>query len=271
MREVNLADKKHFFVATATLAFRMKVQWFKDILSNRVARQFLWSLYYAGEAYVELHPRGVFIDKLQPLLARQLTRQLNDETRHSMLFRALLAEDGLTPVPLQPIEDLGWYLLNNIVPDVVENSQLPRPFTKDETIRYMAFLHTLELRSVSDLMALAMAAQESGEATLATHFRTILRDERFHATYTHRAVLRLSENWRQARAILDHTRRAEHKHYCKAMQHILSRFEELDAAPKNLTGRLRWSFMKMLAQTGWAFPYLPCYQHIPARIAQEDF
>ena len=38
-------------VSPRSVAFRFKVRWFKDILSNDATRHHLWSLYYAGEAY----------------------------------------------------------------------------------------------------------------------------------------------------------------------------------------------------------------------------
>ena len=81
-----------YVVDTKSVAFRIKVRWFKDILNHLPARQYLWNLYYAGEAYEELHPDGVFVN-LMPAkspIQRQLAKHLNDETRHATIFHGLL-------------------------------------------------------------------------------------------------------------------------------------------------------------------------------------
>ena len=249
-----------------TIAFRMKVRWFRDLLACPAARRKLWSLYYAGEAYEELHPEGVYVERLEPPLGRLLARHLADETRHAAIFRAVAAEEGTRPEPVEGAEDLGWYLLNHVVPDVVARGTDPGPFTADEAARYMAFLHVLELRSLADLTALIRAAEMEGEPALATALRGILRDELFHATYTHRAVRRLAGP--RAALILDEVRRAEQAHYGIALRRILAGFEAVGAVPQTVSGRLRWTVMRLVARLGWAVPLLPLHETLPTSLVR---
>ena len=258
-------SRPRYFVDTGSLAFRMKVRWFRDLLSHPASRRHLWSLYYAGEAYAELHPQGVYVDKLEPGLGRLLARHLADETRHAALFRGVMSGEGSSPEPLVPEEDVGWYLLTHVVPEVVARAAEAGPFTRDEAARYMAFLHVLELRSLSDLSALIHAAESRGEHGLAASLRGILRDERFHATYTHRAVKTLLGP--EAKAVLDEVRRSERRHYQVVLRGILAGFEALGAAPGRLPGRIRWALMRWIARLGWAVPLLPLYEQMPGAIA----
>jgi hypothetical protein len=135
-----------YLVDPSTPAFRMKVRWFNDLLANAEARKFLWSLYYAGEAYEELHPTGVFVKRLEPKLGRLLAKHLSDESRHARVFEKILADEGATPEHLEAEHDLGWYLLTHVAPDVTVGEER---FSTDQTIRYMAFLHALEFRSIT--------------------------------------------------------------------------------------------------------------------------
>ena len=206
-----MKTSEKYLVETHKLAFKMKVRWFKDILRHPPARQHLWSLYYAGEAYEELHPDGVFVVKmpLGSILQKQLAKHLADETRHATIFRDLLSEEGLVPAPLEPHEDIGWYLLTRVVPDVLTRASEASSFDNETIIRYMAFLHTLELRSIGDICALIKAARDLGQYNLIKRLESILPDERFHATYTHRAVFALSQNTDHAHKVLEEIRRAE--------------------------------------------------------------
>jgi len=251
-----------------TLAFRMKVRWFEDILRHPGARRFLWSLYFAGEAYEELHPDGIFVANLPDgsLLRRQLARHLSDETRHAAIFRGLLSAEGLAPEKLRPHEDVGWHLLTHIVPEAVERARTGCEFDEALTVRYMAFLHTLELRSIGDLCALIEAARRLGETALVSTLETILPDERFHATYTHRAVLAMAGSQGLARKALDRARRGERKHLRESILGILSRFEELGTVPRTRAGRLRWWTMKQMLRLGLALPLLPIYDEVPRQL-----
>jgi hypothetical protein len=252
-------------VDSRSLAFRMKARWFEDILRHPPARRFLWSLYFAGEAYEELHPDGIFVANLPEgsLLRRQLARHLSDETRHAAIFRGLLAAEGLAPEKLRPHEDIGWHLLTHVVPEAVEEARTGAVFDEALTVRYMAFLHTLELRSIGDLCALIEAARSVGEPALASTLETILPDERFHATYTHRAVRALAETPRRE---LDRARRAERKHLRGSILKILARFEELGTVPRTRAGRIRWWTMKQMLRLGLALPLLPIYDEVPRRL-----
>jgi fatty acid desaturase len=254
------------FVRTEALAFKMKVRWFLDLLAHVPSRRHLWSLYFAGEAYQALHPEAVFVGRLEEPLSSLLARQLADETRHAETFRGLLAAEGLRPAALPPEEDVGYFLLSQVAPDIVARAGEASPFTRDETMRYMAFLHVLELRSLSDLAALIEAARRRGEISLAAGLSSILGDERFHASYTHAAVLRLAADGAEARRVLDRTRRAERRHYARVLDAILRRFETLGAAPLDVLGRLRWRLMRALASLGLAVPLLPLYDRLPARL-----
>ena len=254
------------FVDPESLAFRMKARWFRDVLAHPPARRYLWSLYHAGEAYEALHPDGIFVERLpDPLLRRQLARHLTDETRHATVFRALLSEEGAALLPLEPVEDVGWHLLTHVVPDVVERSRRPGSFDEETTVRYMAFLHVLELRSIGDLCALVEAARLAGEPALAARLGTILPDERFHATYTHRAARRLSTGPAQFRTVMEEMVRAERRHMTECLLRITGRFEALGAAPRDGWGRLRWRAMRAAAQIGLGLPLLPVYDRVPGR------
>jgi fatty acid desaturase len=255
------------FVDVRSLAFRMKVRWFLDLLARPAARRHLFSLYYAGEAYVELHPDGVFIDRLPAPLGAQLRRQLQDETRHAGVFRRRLAADGDIPAALPPRQDVGFYLLTHVLPEIRAELGGTAPFTPELTRRYMAFLHVLELRSLGDLCALIRAAEIRGETDLAAELREVLRDERFHARYTHRAVM--NGDPQEGRAVLERARRAERRHYRTVLLAILRRFEELGARPRALAGSLRWTAMKGLAAAGLAVPLLPLFRALPARVTNE--
>src|SRR5262245_2122593 len=267
-----LLDPRHYrgrrpeaFIDPRSLAFRMKVRWFRDILVHPPARRHLWNLYYAGEAYEELHPNGIFVDRLEAPWAKLLALHLSQETRHATVFRALLARDGLAPAALPPEEDVGWYLLTHVVPDIVTRSRGEGRFTTEEVARYMAFLHTLELRSLSDLAALIEAARGLGETELATSLAGILRDERFHASYTHSAVRRLVGRAR-GREILDAVRGAERVHYGRVLRCILNRLDALGTGPRDVGGRLRWGTMRFLTALGLAVPLLPLYDRLPDRM-----
>ncbi len=273
-RGQSLKDKHtgdEYMVNTTSLAFKMKVLWFKDILVCRPARQYLWNLYYAGEAYVELHPDGVFIPLLKEPLSRLLHRHLSDETRHATIFRALLAQDQLAPTVLKQEEDLGWYLLNHLVPDIVQKARNSTTmFSDEDTMRYMAFLHTLELRSVSDLYALLTAARQLHEVELVNGLETILPDELFHAAYTHKAVLDLAPSAEQARKLLNEMRNNELVHYTVVIKGMLARLVELNATPEPLPGMLRWRAMSMLCHVMSPFPKLPLYRKVPHKIAPDE-
>src|SRR5262249_37498850 len=147
---------------------------------------------YTGEAYEELHPQGVYVAKLPPRWGRLLARHLADETRHALVFRSFLKAEGREPKMLRPEEDVGWYCLTHVVPEVVKKGELPEPFTTGEAIEYMAFLHALELRSTSDLFALIDAARRIGDESVARALEGILKDEHYHAAYTHTAVFGLA-------------------------------------------------------------------------------
>jgi hypothetical protein len=153
-----------------------------------------------------------------------------------------------------------------VVPEAVEKARTGGLFDEATTIRYMAFLHTLELRSIGDLCAVVEAARSVGEPALAATLETILPDERFHATYTHRAVLALAAAPRQARKALDRARRGERKHLRESILRILARFEELGTIPRTRAGRLRWWTMKQMMRLGLALPLLPIYDEVPRRL-----
>ncbi len=256
-----------YLVDPSTIAFKLKVMWLKDILQAPAARRYLWSLYFAGEAYVELHPDGVFIPRLQDPYGRLLDRHLTDETRHAGIFRELLAQEGCEPEHLSRKEDLGWFLLNSIVPDIVAKAGEGREFSPEESARYMAFLHTLELRSTSDLYALLTAARQLGQTELVAQLETIIPDEVFHAVYTHRAVMELTKDKVEARRLLDWTRCAELPLYTESASIVIERLVKLNAVPSTLRGFIMWHSMRMLCVLQAAFPLLPLYQTVPHFIA----
>lgn len=258
---------KRYMVRGKGLAFQAKVLWFKDILGSPQARRYLWSLYYAGEAYQALHPQGVFIKKLEPPFDKLLARHLRDEDRHAGIFRGLLRQEGTNgPTQLAPEQDVGWYLLTHVLPDIVQEAETTTTFSVEDTQRYMAFLHALELRSISDLCALLVAARQQGEMSLVDKIRSILRDERFHATYTHGIVFRLAKDTRQARSVIDQVRTAERKYYTESLNAILTHFERLGTVPATFLGRLRWRVLKAVTRMGGAVPLLPIYDRVPSRV-----
>ncbi len=265
----HIATTKRCLVDPNTFSFRLKVAWFKDILKNSECRRYLWSLYYAGEAYVELHPNGVFIAHLASPLCRLLDRHLADETRHAEIFRQLLLQEGAQPEKLSEIEDLGWYSLNKMVPDIVRKGQSGLPFTSEESARYMSFLHTLELRSISDLYALLTAARELKMYELCSNIETIIPDEVFHAVYTHRAVVQLV-GASNARALFDSMRRKEVFHYTDFCLAILRRFVSLKAIPQKREDYLRWKVMELACLFHCAFPFLPIFENPPHSIAPNE-
>ena len=130
----------------------------------------------------------------------------------------------------------------------------------------MTVLHALELRSITDLCALIEAAAQRGEAGLAAALGRILRDEMFHASYTHAAVFRLSANADGARDVLRTVLGRERVFYNRALNRILDRFNDLHAAPHTLLGKLRWTAMTILARLGLAVPRLPLYMRMPRHI-----
>lgn len=249
------------FVNPKSLTFLFKVRWFKDILKKDSARRYLWSLYYAGEAYEALHPQDVYIPKLPPKWGRLLQKQLQDENRHAEVFEALLAQDGLRPTKLSPEEDLGYFLLTHVVPDVVAAARQNRPFSTEETARYMGFLHALETRSITDLCALRRAAEELGERQLAQKISDILKDERFHASYTLAGMRAFSQS--SHRALYKRIRNAERRYYNQSINCMINRFEQLGAKPVTWFGKLRWSLMKLTARLGLAAAPLPIYETAP--------
>jgi hypothetical protein len=257
-------------VNTSTIAFKAKVAWFKDILKNGEARQYLWSLYYAGEAYVELHPNGVFIPLLKPPLDRLLDRHLSDETRHAALFCAFLMKEGRQLLHVNHSDDLGWFLLNSMVPDIVAQAKSNIPFTNEQTARYMAFLHTLELRSVSDLYALLIAARQLKDADVVSALESILPDEVFHAAYTHKAAIECLDDKQAALRLLDSMRNMELKLYTKAIRRMVGEFMRRRAMPYSVPGLVRWLGTIVLCQIGSPFPKLPVYETVPHKIADGE-
>jgi fatty acid desaturase len=273
-----LAHPNHFsnarsaraLVRAARPEFRMKVALFRDILRSPAARKYLWSVYYTGEAYEELHPDGHYAARLPRDLGRLLTRHLDDESRHATVFRTLLEREGASPARLARVEDVGWHGLNTAVPDVVERARHGGQFSDDQAMRYMAFLHALELRSISDLIAVAQAARELGDLALADSIDAILRDERFHATYTLHAVYRLAGDRGKARRVLGLILRAERFAYKQSMRAIFRRLRETDARPRNLWGRARWAFMRLAVASGLAFERLPLYERLPRPLVTNE-
>jgi fatty acid desaturase len=253
-------------IDTTALPFRVKKYLFRDILRCPVARRHLWSVYFTGEAYEELHADAVYIDKLPPRLGRLLAKHLADETRHAAVFRSFLAADASDPVRVAPLEDVGWTCLTSSVPDVVAKARTQAPFSNTEAARYMAFLHALELRSLSDLFALIEAARSLGENDLADAILRITKDERFHATYTHHAVFELAQDRAAARSIIDDVRGRERKAYARCMSALLSHFAALGATPAGFGDRARWFATKLLVRTGLAFPLLPILDRVPRRL-----
>ncbi|MFT7522114.1 MAG: fatty acid desaturase [Kiritimatiellia bacterium] len=249
------------------LAHRMKVRWFMDILRAPEARLHLWSLYYHGEAYEELHPLGVWIHKLAPHWASNLRSHLDDENRHAALFAGLLAAEGHAPRPLQGEEDVGWYLLHQVVPDVCRAAGRPGLLSAEHSARYLGFLHSLERRSVSDLEALLEAAKQLGDQPVCGVVTDILADERWHAAWTWRAMCKIAGSAAEAEAIYEPIRTAERRAMLQVTRKLLAVFEGLGARPQG-TGRLRWTAMRMLASMGLAVPLLPSFDphgHVPAR------
>lgn len=246
-----------------SLPFRMKVLCFRDILRCPEARRHLWSLYYTGEAYEDLHPQGVYVEKLPPWLGRILKHHLADETRHAGVFRQLLEREGAVPQALRDEEDLGWHCLTQVVPDVVAKAESAEHFSRREIMRYMAFLHALEMRSTYDLAALREAAKELGEDDLVLAIDGIIKDEQFHATYTHRALFKIAQKEDDPAQILLEILRGEKRAYTQSMRCILSEFLRLGARPKRWYDMLRWKIMDGFVKLGLAFPRLPAYERIP--------
>ncbi|MBX2800826.1 MAG: fatty acid desaturase [Myxococcales bacterium] len=238
------------------VAHHLKVRWFRDILRCPEARRHLWSLYYHGEAYEQLHPLGVWVDKLAPRWGRKLRRQLDDENRHASLFTELLAREGHTPRPLQGEQDVGWYLLHHVVPDVCAAAGDPGRFDRVQTMRYLAFLHALESRSVSDLRALARAATAEGHDDVVTVVHDILEDEAWHATWTWVALCRLAEDPQEALDVFEEVRRGEQRASHRVVARLLVAFTALGARPDGVA-RLRWGMMAVAARLGLAVPPLP--------------
>ncbi len=273
-----LAAREHFvasvpkvragrpLVDRASLAYRMRVAMFRDVLRSAEARKHLFRVYYTGEAYTELHPDGVFIERLGPELARRLERHLADETRHATVFRSFLARDGAEPRLVPALEDVGWNGLNHAVPEVVAGGASGARLGRDETMEYMAFLHALELRSTGDLLAVIDAADQIGDGELADALRGILRDERGHAAYTHRAVVGLAVSRGEARRTFERMARRERRAYAQSVRAITAHLGALGAAPDALVDRARWLLLRLMLKTGLASPKLPVYERIEARL-----
>lgn len=249
------------------LPFRMKVRLFQDILRCPAARRHLWSIYYTGEAYEALHPQGIYVAHLPPRLGRLLARHLADETRHALVFRTLLAQEAAAPQTVRPEEDIGWYGLTHVVPDVMAKATGSAPFTRVEAMRYMAFLHALELRSTSDLVALIEAAHGLGDTALAHALTSIVKDEHYHAAYTHTAVYRLAASRGAARHVLRRTMRLERQAYTASLRCIMREFRRLGAPPPGDGAMVRWTLMRLLVWIGLAVPALPLFDRIPKRLA----
>ena len=136
-------EPRHFGGPMRGPDFQLRVRLLEDVLRCPEARRHLWSVYYTGEAYVELHAEGVFTSRLPPRLATRLTRHLADETRHATLFAALLRREGAAPVRVPAEEVVGWFGLTHAVPEFVRGGATGRPFDAAEAARYFAFLHGL--------------------------------------------------------------------------------------------------------------------------------
>jgi fatty acid desaturase len=259
-------DEDHFapFV-TRDLGHALKVRWLRDILKNGPARRHLWTLYFHGEAYEDLHPLGVWIDRLAPRWGRKLRRQFDDENRHAVLFTDLLAAENALPYPVEGPEDVGWTQLHHCVPDVCEAAGREAPFTEEQTMRYLGFLHALETRSITDLTALRDAAVLEDRPDVVQTVTTILADERVHATWTWRALCELAGDPARAHAVYAPIHAAERVGTERILRHLLVAFEDKGAAPTGLRGRLRWQLMAAAARFGLAIPLLPTlpFHHRP--------
>lgn len=255
---VEHGDEAHFerFV-DRDVGHALKVRWLRDILKVGPARRHLWTLYFHGEAYEDLHPLGVWVDRLDPRWGRKLRRQFDDENRHAELFTALLADDGALPYPVEGPEDVGWTQLHHCVPDVCEAAGHDAPFDEVSTARYLGFLHALETRSITDLMALRDAAVLEDRPEVVQTVTSILADERVHATWTWRALCELTGEQARAHALYAPIRAAERAGTERILRHLLQVFEDKGAAPTGLRGRLRWQLMALAARFGLAIPLLP--------------
>jgi hypothetical protein len=217
-----------------------------------------------------LHPDGVFIPKLEQPVAALLDRHLKDETRHATIFRSFLRSEGSQPIRVTEEEDLGWFLLNHLVPDIVKVARANRLFSDTEAMRYMAFLHTLELRSVSDLYALLLAARQLNLGRIVSGLESILPDEVFHARYTHWATVRFAKDISEARQTLNLMRKAERKYYVKSIKAMSQTLLAAAAQSQVKLDTVRWRVMKLFCNFEFAFAQLPLYERVPAAIARGE-
>ena len=107
----------------------------------------------------------------------------------------------------------------------------------------------------------------TGNHPLAQVVQDIIKDERFHASYTLKAVHDLNGEG-EAQQILRNVRRAERHHYRQALRRMLERFEALGARPTSPLGALRWAILHASTATNLAFPVLPSYKRLPRTLTQ---
>lgn len=255
-----LLDPEHFgecapLASRHSFGHRMKVWWMRDILRGEASRQHLLSLYFHGEAYESLHPLGVWFDKLAPRWSRKLRSQFDDENRHAAIFQGLLASEGVLPTPIEGKEDVGWYLLHHVVPQVCAAAGRPGLFSDEEAASYCGFLHALERRSIGDLWALREAAEAEGFPAIAEAARGILQDERVHALWTWRAMCVLAGSPEDAQRIFKPIRAGERRGTHQVLQHLIGVFEAKGARPSGAW--LRWRLMAIAARLQAAVPLLP--------------
>ena len=113
-----------------------------------------------------------------------------------------------------------------------------------------------------DLCALRTAGQSAyrGLETVTD----ILKDERFHAAYCHKAVRKYSPD---SGAEFRRIQKTERQYYGKAMNHVLNHFDTL------MGGAVKphWVVLRVLARLGLAFPPLPLYDKLPTQSSKGDY
>lgn len=182
---------------------------FRKILANDEARQFLMNSLAVGEA-----DSAVGLDKAaehvrDPILARKIYRHFAEENRHARVLGRRLEELGVPPRPLPPELDYEQYVRRYEMGIPMSRLEDPRPFETPELIKFLVGCKAGEERACAEMEGLLRDL--SSDAGTVRVLREIHDDEIRHVSFATEELNRLADAGHrdEVRRALRQARRAE--------------------------------------------------------------
>ncbi|MFD8985047.1 ferritin-like domain-containing protein [Streptomyces sp. NPDC059564] len=123
-------------------------------------------------------------------LAPKITRHGADEDKHGRIFRALLRNRGLHPVPVPPEADYTMLLERRGIGLAHDKLRREEPLTERDIVVYLAHSRVTEQRASEQMVMLVR--HFGGHPEIGKAVRMISNDEDNHLAYCHEELLRLA-------------------------------------------------------------------------------